>query len=44
MNQNEQMLGKERTGQPLQIVWAFLLFALLTGLWACLWVPPSPAL
>jgi hypothetical protein len=32
--------GERRRGLA-QVIVGIILFALLTGIWACLWVPPS---
>ena len=34
--------GKERKSEVVQVIVGVVLFILLTGIWACLWVPPPP--
>ena len=34
--------GKERKSETAQVIVGVVLFILLTGIWACLWVPPPP--
>jgi hypothetical protein len=31
---------RERVGEVAQVILGVVLFILLTGIWACLWVPP----
>jgi hypothetical protein len=33
---------RERMSQVVQVIVGVVLFILLTGIWACLWVPPLP--
>ena len=33
---------REGMGEVAQIIVALVLFILLVGIWACLWVPPPP--
>jgi len=33
---------REGMGKVAQVIVGVLLFILLTGIWACLWVPPPP--
>ena len=33
---------KESTSEMAQVIVGVVLFILLTGIWACLWVPPPP--
>jgi hypothetical protein len=33
---------RERRGEVAQVIVGVVLFILLAGIWACLWVPPPP--
>ena len=34
--------GKERMSGVVRVIVGIVLFVLVIGVWACLWVPPSP--
>jgi hypothetical protein len=34
--------GRERMSGVARVLVGVVLFILVTGIWACLWVPPSP--
>jgi hypothetical protein len=34
--------GKGRMSGVVRVIVGVVLFILVTGIWACLWVPPSP--
>jgi len=42
MQEVKRTLGKERTSEIARVIVGIVLLILVTGLWACLWVPPSP--
>jgi len=42
MQEVKRTLGKERTSEIAQVIMGIVLLILVTGIWACLWVPPSP--
>jgi hypothetical protein len=33
---------RERRREVVRVIEALILFIMLTGIWACLWVPPPP--
>ncbi len=35
--------AEEKMGRVAQLIVGVVLFVLVIGIWACLWVPPSPA-
>ena len=40
VEENGWTLGRDRTHQVVRVMVGIALFALATGVWVCLWVPP----
>jgi hypothetical protein len=41
MQEGEWMSERETVHQVIRAVMGIVLFMLVTGVWACLWIPPS---
>jgi len=43
MQRTNWVSGTARPSKAVRLIVVIILFILVTGLWVCLWVPPSPA-
>jgi len=41
VQKSQRLSAKEKAGEVALVILCTVLFILVTGVWACLWVPPS---
>lgn len=41
VQKSQQLSGKEKASEVALVILCIVLVILVTGVWACLWVPPS---